>query len=449
MHTPSSASVMCLKRLGAPRSSPQRPFVYTAGRHCTGVTSDRADSGDIYTQRTKFWLTAVTAVLFLALVSIGLSHQAELHAGRWQAAAEPDGARCYHLRRAEAVTPDYVSEEQWYPGRHNQRFTGATTAPRPSLCRPGVKIRWFRRRTSYGANTDASRQLGRFTFSPPVLLAGDIEVNPGPALNGAATPGTAGPRRRGAGAGGSISPSNQPPRSVTVTYQNCRSLRNKPGTLRAHSSELQRSDAIAITETRLTQDVADAELQVGLSSHSWFRRDRPTHGGGVACAIRSSLSPVRRHDLEPDDAELLLVELGTTPRLIMGVCYCPPADGGALDRTMTALQAVAQRYPDRCLVVSGDFNIPEVSWSRTGAGWAAPTAARPTRRAANFLDACNLLSLKQYVCYPTRGANTLDLVLSNRNCVAGIDVQNGTFDSDHKQVNFVIEHVRSAVTLNN
>ena len=73
--------------------------------------------------------------------------------------------------------------------------------------------------------------------------------------------------------------------------------------------------------------------------------------------------------------------------------------------------------------------------------------SRPSRRALNFVDACDLSALKQYVCLPTRGANTLDLVLSNRHCVTDIDVQDGIFESDHKQVECVIKYVQSPVTL--
>ena len=140
--------------------------------------------------------------------------------------------------------------------------------------------------------------------------------------------------------GGEIRPKLALQSNLSITHQNSRSLRNKLGVLQAHSPELEWNDVFAINETWLSADVTDAELHVGLNSHSWFRRDRPTHGGGVACAVRSSLSPIRRHDLEPDDAELLLVELGTSPRLLLGVCYRPPSDDGVLDRTIAALQAV-------------------------------------------------------------------------------------------------------------
>ena len=43
-----------------------------------------------------------------------------------------------------------------------------------------VRIRYFRSRAAYSANSDASRQRGRLAYVPPILLAGDVELNPGP-----------------------------------------------------------------------------------------------------------------------------------------------------------------------------------------------------------------------------------------------------------------------------
>ena len=89
---------------------------------------------------------------------------------------------------------------------------------------------------------------------------------------------------------------------------------------------------------------------------------------------------------------------------------------------MAALQTVVQRYPDRCVVLVGNFNIPDISWCSSELGWATPTTNRSSRRANSFIDACDLAGLKQYVCLPTRGANTLDLVLCNRQCITNVDV---------------------------
>ena len=146
---------------------------------------------------------------------------------------------------------------------------------------------------------------------------------------------------------------------ISVLSQNVRSVRNKLHTLRAHAGELQARDVLSLTETWLTPDVLDSELQHGWSGHVWFRRDRAGRGGGVACAVRSSLCPVRRADLEPD-CELLAVQIGDRKKLIVATCYRPPDaddDIGKILNFVTRVQAAG-----RPLILVDDFNIPEIQW---------------------------------------------------------------------------------------
>ena len=217
---------------------------------------------------------------------------------------------------------------RWYPAE-TARVATSRQLYSPALRTPEIRVRYFRGTARYSANWEACRQRGRFTMLSPLLLAGDVELNPGPR----------------SGDPGGVDRTVRHRDSIRVMHQNVRSLRKKIADLRVNSMELELHDVIAFTETWLTDDVADAELQSGLKEHTWFRRDRPTHGGGVACAVRSSTSPARRHDLEPDGAELLMVELNTTPRVMLGVCYCPPADDGSLSRTMKVLRTVVPSLP--------------------------------------------------------------------------------------------------------
>lgn len=164
---------------------------------------------------------------------------------------------------------------------------------------------------------------------------------------------------------------------MTIITQNVRSLRNKLHVLRAHAPELSSYDVIAITETWLTDETLDSELQHGIKSHVWFRRDRQGHGGGVACAVRSTLSPARREDLEADDTETLMLELKTSPGLILAVCYCKPApDRGVLERTLLSLKSAIIRHPNRRIVAVGDFNLPTIKWSLSGLGSGLARAIR-------------------------------------------------------------------------
>ena len=149
------------------------------------------------------------------------------------------------------------------------------------------------------------------------LLSGDIESNPGPELR--------------------------------IFQQNVCSLKNKLGTLRTHAGELTDYDAICLTETWLSHHVADSELQLGLPDFSWFRKDRGGRGGGVACAVKSRLSPVHR-----PDSESLVVQLGTTRSAFLAVCYRAPNS----DRDGKNRRPAARTPPHRPPVPDGGRHQP-------------------------------------------------------------------------------------------
>ena len=170
-------------------------------------------------------------------------------------------------------------------------------------------------------------------------------------------------------------------------------------------AELHGFHLIAITETWLDSTVLDSELEAGLPDHTWFRRDRGSLGGGVACAVRSQLQPTRLTDLP--GSELLLVRLEAVS-VTVAVCYRPPDDDPALMRLTEALESLPNSSK---ILLVGDINLPEVQWQER-AGRAHPMIIRCFGRACRFLDSCELLGLKQWVHQPTRGANLLDLVLT-------------------------------------
>ena len=267
---------------------------------------------------------------------------------------------------------------------------------------PRLRRVWLHRRISYYSNAVA-------TFQPYQLtLAGDVETNPGPGDVPAAP-----------------LPVVRPP-SLLVSLQNARSLKPKLGDLRSAAAELSGFHLIAITETWLDSTVLDSELGAGLPDHTWFRRDRGSLGGGVACAVRSSLQPTRLPDLP--GSELLLVRLEAVS-VTVAVCYRPPDDDTALARLTETLEDLPG--PSKLLLV-GDINLPEVQWQQR-AGQAYPVLTRRSGRACRFLDSCRLLGLKQWVHEPTRGHNLLDLVLT-RDLTCRASVREGWLESDHREV---------------
>lgn len=256
-----------------------------------------------------------------------------------------------------------------------------------------------------------------------LICCGDVELNPGPDT------------APGGGAGSVVrSTSRERCRSITLHSQNMQSIRGKLGALRATAPALSAYSILALTETWLDSTVLTAELQYAMPDHSWFRKDRGTRGGGVACAVNTNLHPHRREDLEKDTCELLAVELRSFPRIIFMVCYCPPSAPGAVTEVMALIQRAVHSNPNFSFLISGDFNIPSISWRRSNSGGAIPITTRTCRRAADFLEACQMSLLKQHVYQPTRGQNVLDLVLSSAHLRVDTTVQDGLISSDHREV---------------
>ena len=233
-------------------------------------------------------------------------------------------------------------------------------------------------------------------------LSGNIECNPGPTLR--------------------------------IYTQNVNSLKGKLGTLRTHAGELAEFDALCFVETKMAPNLpSDSELQLGLGGFTWFRRDRTTNGGGVACAVKTSLSPVHRPDLETD-CEALVIQLGSGRTVYLAVCYRPPHQNQATERIADLLRGL--HVTGRPFLLTGDLNLPELTWNTAG----EPTYRSRTARAELFVDALTECEAEQSVTAPTRGSNFLDLVASRGGAVNS-EVRDGIFDADHEAVatRFVVD----------
>ena len=292
-------------------------------------------------------------------------------------------------------------------------WIGATQLPpidRPQKLRLAVisyrrSGRFFRTRVRYDAKAVATYDCCRL-----LQVAGDIELNPGPA-----------PTRGNHTQHGRL--------RFSALLHNTQSLRSKLEQLRAGAAELQQYDIIALTETWLDDSIGDAELGATLPDHSWFRRDRGSLGGGVACAVRSSLLPTRGAQSDMD-TETLLIQLGR-PRLMVAICYRPPSDDAVLERMGRCLAALPGTTP---LLVMGDINLPEIRWQAQQDGGALPELTRNSGRAARFLEQCALLGVSQHVAAPTRGPNVLDLVLVRGLQQVSAHPRAPSIASDHEEV---------------
>ena len=209
--------------------------------------------------------------------------------------------------------------------------------------------------------------------------------------------------------------------SLTCFSLNVNGLRHKLSPLR---ETFQAYHVIALCETKLDDNVADSALI--LDGYLLFRRDRTSHGGGVACFVRCELKPKRIRPADPKGSEIVMIELEKISVLI-AVVYRPPRSKDnekTLSSIMHCISDIAGKY-DR-IIITGDFNFPDYP------------LARPSKsRLGRFINTCDNLGLKQWVSLPTRGAHILDMFLTN-NLSSDVQVVDDASLSDHKPIKAVV-----------
>ena len=211
-----------------------------------------------------------------------------------------------------------------------------------------------------------------------VLLANDVQLNPGPS-----NPITAKPCKTN-------------PSDLKVLYLNARSLKsfvpadndtsNKVCKITllqelVHGGEY---EVVCVCENWLNNTILDTELLPGFNI---FRRDRKGRiGGGVLIAIKENLHATRRCDLERDGIELAVVQLNKANNepVILYVYYRPP--NSSPDVGLSLLNnSIASNPESCCIILVGDFNIPSISWSES------PSTPINTGGCSNGENFCELI----------------------------------------------------------
>ena len=134
------------------------------------------------------------------------------------------------------------------------------------------------------------------------------------------------------------------------------------------------SDVIILTETRLTNEIEDSELN--LKNYIIYRQDRRTSsalkkGGGCLIAIKKGLISTRIDDFSPcgikiEDvrAEFLFVRIKLqNTNLIIGALYMPPfALPDDYEKFCLILESINKENISSSLIVCGDFNLSYIVW---------------------------------------------------------------------------------------
>ena len=193
---------------------------------------------------------------------------------------------------------------------------------------------------------------------------------------------------------------------------------------------------LGITETWFNDATSDA--QVELKNYNCIRSDREgRRGGGCALYVHSKIVPSDQLVVGDPYNNLTAIYIESL-HTIVAIVYRPPdSPDEDFSKTMDKLQEMIEahstdeRTPD--IYLSGDFNLPLFNWDQCALPAKPPTAAYSrlmTMIEKNFFT--------QLVTQPTRGNNTLDLVLTNSpRYVIEVCTENTTI-SDHALVDCML-----------
>ena len=222
---------------------------------------------------------------------------------------------------------------------------------------------------------------------------------------------------------------------LSCYYFNARSLLNKLVELH-FLLDSDSYDIIAVAETWLN-DKLDDVLMINNSHFRIFRCDRLSfkqRGGGVALFVKNNIQAVLVDSKTFDfGCELLCIDFVTIFKFRFVLVYLPPSC--CVRETREVLDIVEiwtlVDYPS---IVVGDFNYDFSDSSGVSKNLACFDALFK-----NFLLASNLLCLSDF---PTRGANSLDSILSNDLDLIENVVSLPNFStSDHCSIGFEIKSV--------
>ena len=161
-----------------------------------------------------------------------------------------------------------------------------------------------------------------------LLLAGDIEVNPGPDHN-----------KKG---------------NISICQLNVHSLQDKLAAIKNSLSE--QYDIIAVTET-LLRPHHQHDLSIG-GFHPILRLDRQDRGGGgCAVYIRNTLYYTRLDVLETPDVEALWLKIRSQNNVfILCVCYRPPDTPNTFWDNFQSQIDAAKQMGIHYMLITGDLN---------------------------------------------------------------------------------------------
>ena len=175
--------------------------------------------------------------------------------------------------------------------------------------------------------------------------------------------------------------------------------------MRAHSV-----DIAIISETKFTPAKVTTTETSMPGYHPPLRQDCSARGGGVAVWVKADMACKQLEEIPTHDHEVIWLQVTarTGENIVVCALYRSGSTSGFdttfleyLDQTIDTARQLGSR-----IILAGDFNVHNESWLNSN----------KTTPAGEYMeDICTIHDLNQHVSIPTRGVNTLDLIVSDFN----------------------------------
>ena len=162
-----------------------------------------------------------------------------------------------------------------------------------------------------------------------------------------------------------------------------------------------------LVETYLNLSDVSALLLFNCKGYTLFRLDRNIHAGGVLIICKNYLNPIRIFYSTHLNIEYICLDIdfSNTQKTRIICIYRPPSTDIANHQGICDLISYLCNihYPS---ILLGDFNLPLINWD---------TVSCPNYSMSNnkFIECITENSLLQYITFPTRLNNILDLLFTN------------------------------------